>query len=346
MIKVKILNPTKDRNEPTFRPLTFIQDMLYYDYSIELTTGDDFDFMFVGMSDFWDMSMTLKDSTEWGLENLNKVTEGGDYFLFDGFDSTSLLGSYEVFEKSDAIYMFKNQLLPNREDYKNTYAYGKWWFGTGSGLDVSYDIPEDKWNRIKLSGYNLGYLLQHYHDFSPININKNIDMCAIYQAIHKPAPFHQVVAPGIQYTEHRKGAWDILNNLKKNYDIRTAKLPFEEYTKVLYNSKLSLSPFGMGEVCFRDFESMQSGTVVVKPNMNRVITKPNIYVEDETYISVDSNWSDLEEKVEKVLGNFDKYSYIVNNFREKFKKEYTLENLCLHWYNIFKNLNTVISEDI
>ena len=35
-----------------------------------------------------------------------------------------------------------------------SYAYGKWWFGTGSGLDVSYDISDDLWSRIKLSGLN------------------------------------------------------------------------------------------------------------------------------------------------------------------------------------------------
>ena len=67
MIKIKVLNPFKDRNEPTFRPLTFIRDMLYYDYSIELTTDDDFDFMFIGMSDFFDKDKSLKESTEWGL---------------------------------------------------------------------------------------------------------------------------------------------------------------------------------------------------------------------------------------------------------------------------------------
>ena len=27
MIKIKILNPTKDRNEPTFRPFFYIKDM-------------------------------------------------------------------------------------------------------------------------------------------------------------------------------------------------------------------------------------------------------------------------------------------------------------------------------
>ena len=57
LAKVKILNHTHDRNEPTFRPLTFVRDMLYSDYSIELTTDDDFDYMFIGMSDVYDMSL-------------------------------------------------------------------------------------------------------------------------------------------------------------------------------------------------------------------------------------------------------------------------------------------------
>ena len=102
----------------------------------------------------------------------------------------------------------------------------------------------------------------------------------------------------------------------------------------------------MGEICFRDFECMQFGTVIVKPNMNMVRTKPNIYIEDETYISVDLDWSNLEEKINKVLGNFNKHSYIVNNFRERFKKEYTLENLCLHWYNIFNDLPNTKEENV
>ena len=89
---------------------------------------------------------------------------------------------------------------------------------------------------------------------------------------------------------------------------------------------------------------MQWGTIIVKPNMNMVKTKPNIFIEDETYISVKPDWSDLEKKTKKVLGNYDEYSYIVNNFRQKFKEEYTLENLCLHWYNIFKDLPDIGEE--
>ena len=47
MIKVKVLNFTKDRNEPTFRPFRFIADRLR-DYSIEISVDNnlgDFDFL-------------------------------------------------------------------------------------------------------------------------------------------------------------------------------------------------------------------------------------------------------------------------------------------------------------
>ena len=339
MIKVKILNHTFDRNEPTFRPLTFIRDMLYVDYSIELTTSDDFDYMFIGMSDFLDKEKPLQESIDWGLENLSKVS--GDYFLFDGSDSTSLMGAYEVFKQSDAKYLFKNQLL-SREDYKKPTAFNKWFFGNGSDLDLGYDIPKDEWNRIKLSGYNLGYLLPQYRDFQPINKNKNIDVCAIYQAKHNYSEDHGT-RNDLLYTNHRTAAWDKLDS--KFLDIRKDKLPYQEYIQTLYDSKIAISPFGMGELCFRDFECMQFGTIFIKPSMSIVNTTPNIYENNETYVSVNYDWSDLNEKVDYILSNFDSLNEKINhNIREKFLKEYSYENLCLYYYNLFRKLDGIGEE--
>ena len=340
MIKVKVLNYNFDRNEPTFRPLTFVRDMLYADYSIELTTSDDFDYMFVGMSDFLDKKKSLNDSVEWGLENLNKVTEGGDYFLFDGSDSTSLMGAYEVFEQSNAIYLFKNQLL-SREEYKKPTSFNKWFFDNGSGLDLGYDIPKEKWNRIKLSGYNLGYLLPQYRNFQPINKNKNIDVCAIYQAEHKYNEDH-LVRNDLHYTNHRKGAWNILDS---KFDARKDKLPYQEYIQTLYNSKVAISPFGMGELCFRDFECMQFGTIIIKPSMSMINTIPNIYESNDTYLSVMYDWSNLNETIDYVLSNFDTLNERINhNIREKFINEYTYEKLCLYYYNLFSKLDDIGEE--
>ena len=125
MIKIKIQNPTIDRNRPTFNPLFVVKDMLR-DYSIDITDSNDYDYLFVGMHDFIDKKRSLQESIDYGLENLSKIT--GDYFLFDGSDSVSLMGAYEVFKQSNAIYLMKNQLLPNREDYKVPYAFNKFFF--------------------------------------------------------------------------------------------------------------------------------------------------------------------------------------------------------------------------
>ena len=344
MIKIKILNQTKGRNEPTFRPFQFIKNNLM-EYSIEITNSDDYDFLFIGMADFHDMSMTLEDSVDWGLNNIERLSQGGDYFLFDGFDSTSMLGSYEVFEKSNAIYLFKNQLLNNKDCYKNVYAYGKWWFGTGSGLDVSYDIPDEIWSRIKLSGFNLGSQLPDFHNHYKISDSKTNDVCAIYQGNHPPAPFNQVVAPGIQYTNHRSGAWDVMKEISDKCLILKGRLPKDQYLSELRKSNLALSPFGQGEICYRDFELMQFGSLMIKPDMSLINTYPNPYIKNETYVSVKHDWSDLNETIENVLDNYKDYHYIIDRFREEFKIGYTVQNMCLHWYNIFSNLNEVSHEE-
>ena len=129
MIKIKILNPKKGRNEVTFSPFLQAKNVLR-DYSIDITDSDDYDYLFLGMQDFMDKKISLKDSIDFGLEAISKID--GDYFLFDGSDSTSMMGAYEVFTQSDAIYLFKNQLLMNRDDYKVPYAFNKFFFGSGS----------------------------------------------------------------------------------------------------------------------------------------------------------------------------------------------------------------------
>ena len=341
MIKIKILNPRTNRNEPTFRPLWFIKNKLR-DYSIDITESDDYDYLFVGMHDFINKKRSLQESIDYGLENISKIT--GDYFLFEGSDSTSLMGGYEVFDQSNAIYLFKNQLLPTREHYKTPYAHNKWFWGSGSDLDLSYNISKEQWNRIKLTGWNIGHLLPHYKNFQPINENKQIDICAIFQAKHDYNEDHKSQNNHF-YCDHRGGLWNKLEGLNQKYSMVCNKLPKEQYLQTLWNSKISFSPYGMGEICFRDFECMQFGTIFIKPNQDLVHTIPNIYEDGKTYIGCKYDWSDLEEKIDYVLSNFNELNEKINlEIRKQFSKKYSYDDLCMHWYNIFKNLNEIESE--
>ena len=377
MIKVKLLNLRKGRNRDTFEPFLPVYHELRSDYGIELlyhgeeedgiipsdirkkAETSDYDYIIVGPSDFVDKNKPLQESIDWGLENLHKITEGGDYFLWDGFDSTSLFGSYEVFEQSDAIYLLKNQLLNNKQDYNKPYIAGKWFFGIDDNLGKSYDIPQDKWDKIKLSGSNLGYTYMaktlqwrgaypqyhpydgHQHRFVPSSLNKNIDVTALCLS-EVPESYEHDVRNDLLYKKHRKDFSDIVNKL--NYNVTTGYLERNKYLNNLYNSKIIISPFGQGEICYRDIEALQFGLLMIKPDMSMINTSPNIYNDGETYIACKYDGSDLEEKIQKVLGNFEKYSYIVNNFRNEFRQQYNSDKLCLHWYNMFKNLNGVTEE--
>ena len=61
----------------------------------------------------------------------------------------------------------------------------------------------------------------------------------------------------------------------------------------------------------------------------------------ETYVPVKPDWSDLNETVEKILGNYKNYLYIIDNARKKVVELYSYHNVCMHWYNFFKNLNNI-----
>jgi hypothetical protein len=104
---------------------------------------------------------------------------------------------------------------------------------------------------------------------------------------------------------------------------------------------MSLSPFGMGEVCFRDFEIIQFGSIMIKPNMEKVITYPNIYIPYETYVPCNADWSNLNEQIQYVLDNYNECKDIAENARQIMKKSFTIENLLLYWYNMIKTFDGV-----
>ena len=337
MIKVRLTDPS---NMKCFSGLIHTKDLLR-EYSIDITDSSDYDYEFVHANEFLNLSLSLEKSIDQGKENLARKT--GDYFLFHGGDSTSIMGVYEVFVDSNAKYLFKKQLL-SQEDYKKETIINKWFFGSGSILDKGYDIPDDVYNRIKLTGYNVAHNwphLQHMQDGEP---NRDIDVCAIFQGILDNGNMDHEVRTDVLYTEHRKGAWDELEKIENRYKITKGSANFQSFVNVMKRSKIGLSPFGMGELCYRDLELIQWGCLLIKPDMSKVITEPDFFKPMETYIPVKPDWSDLNETIENVLDYWNDYEYIIDNARKKVIEMYTYQNVCMYWYNFFANQNGVESE--
>ncbi|MCL4187318.1 MAG: glycosyltransferase [Rhodobacteraceae bacterium] len=73
----------------------------------------------------------------------------------------------------------------------------------------------------------------------------------------------------------------------------TERVSQERYYDEMLQARLCVSPFGFGEICWRDFEAVLCGAVLVKPDMGHVETLPDIFVPHETYLPVRWDFADL-----------------------------------------------------
>ena len=101
----------------------------------------------------------------------------------------------------------------------------------------------------------------------------------------------------------------------------TGMVPQNRYYRELKDSKIVLSPFGWGEVCFRDFEAILAGALLFKPDMSHLDTWPNVYIPHETYIPIAWDGSDLLEQTERYLCDEKERKRISSNAWEQYRKE-------------------------
>jgi spore maturation protein CgeB len=106
----------------------------------------------------------------------------------------------------------------------------------------------------------------------------------------------------------------------------TGKVAQKQYNHEVRNSRIVLSPFGWGELCFRDYEAVQSGALLVKPDMSHLETWPDIFKAGETYVPVAWDGSDVVEKCEYYLAHDNERTRIVENAYRVYRAQ--SEQLC------------------
>jgi hypothetical protein len=89
----------------------------------------------------------------------------------------------------------------------------------------------------------------------------------------------------------------------QNRGVDTKPVSYRAYINELRNAKIAVSPFGAGEMCFRDFEIILSGSLLLKPSMDHLMTWPDFFIDNENYVSVKWDFSDFDDKIESLLGN-------------------------------------------
>ena len=71
----------------------------------------------------------------------------------------------------------------------------------------------------------------------------------------------------------------------------------------MQNSIASVGPFGLGEITLRDYEVIISGSTLLKPDISFLETWPNLFIENETYVPIKWDLSNLLDTVKLLNEN-------------------------------------------
>jgi hypothetical protein len=115
------------------------------------------------------------------------------------------------------------------------------------------------------------------------------------------------------YQAMREHALDACKPFSSGSIISSDLIGFREYISELSQAKICFSPFGYGEVCWRDYEAVMLGALLVKPDMSHIETIPDVFIPDQTYVPVKWDYSDLDEKIDYYLSHENELNEIVQN---------------------------------
>ena len=122
---------------------------------------------------------------------------------------------------------------------------------------------------------------------------------------HRPNDLHARFATGGTpwYQGMRREAEAALDRLQGRVFLRGEGVPLARFMVEMRQSKVCFSPFGYGEVCWRDYEAVMAGAVLLKPDMSHIETAPDIFVPWETYAPLRWDLADFEEVVGRLAGD-------------------------------------------
>ncbi|MGE0611356.1 MAG: glycosyltransferase [Hyphomicrobiales bacterium] len=102
--------------------------------------------------------------------------------------------------------------------------------------------------------------------------------------------------------------------------LRTDKLGRRAYFGELSRSRIVVSPFGLGEITLKDFETFIAGAALLKPDMSHMETWPDFFRAGETMLTHKWDLSDLEETIERALADLDACTGIAEAAQQRYRR--------------------------
>lgn len=262
---------------------------------------------------------------------------------FDGDDDVGvlwpqLLPTVDLYIKKHC-FRDRSEYRKKRVGKSNLTDYVSRTYGTSFTSDIiptSDPVDENQIGKI-LPGWNVGLddkirRLYSTRRALPISSTKDIDI--VCRATANPEswmyPLRATVIPVIKSLEH-------------DYRVLTPEqhVTQDVYYEEMLRSKICISPFGYGEICWRDFEAVLCGCVLIKPDMSHVETEPDVFIPHETYVPVRWDFVDLPATLRRLLAHPEECERLRTNAFNVLRNYYE-DNVILHRFQqIMRSLTSV-----
>lgn len=294
------------------------------------------------------------------LNDLDRLQASVDTLIF--YDTDDSTGNIRSKELSIVDYYFKSQLLNNRDRYLEP-MYGSCLFTDYyhnkfevTDEDEAYSVPiASKSDLSKLRvGWNIGIVPKIFLPYNnrgwrviesiPNKVYQYFPWNTVFGASliwKSPASKRSVTVSGRFSTSYHRSTVEyhrkrMADKLKDYFDPK--KVSVTDYWRELRNAQILLSPFGLGEVCHRDFEGFLSGNILLKPKMNHLETWPPLFDAGETYVDVSWDMNDAEQKLNTVLDNYHEYQSIAEEGQRRYREYLVGETATERFVNHFETL--------
>jgi hypothetical protein len=266
-------------------------------------------------------------------------SKGIKIILFDNGDGAGGR-QWDMIEHVDIVV--KKQVLKDKERYTDNrgvfsympfaenYDLGKDFYKRNIEKKKEFTpCPHDQLYKIKL-GWNIGmkdyrwFPMSRYYPVGTNHFLNNIYKIPKFEPVNKERTIGSSFRGEIKsdrdiYSYQRNKVIDLFRN-RRNTDLVTGDIVSKrKYLKELKNSKTCVSPFGWGEVCYRDFEAVLSGALLIKPDMDHLETYPDIYIKNETYVPLRWDMENLEILINDILNNYEKFIPLIENAQNIYK---------------------------
>ncbi|MEP2982677.1 MAG: glycosyltransferase [Sulfitobacter sp.] len=253
---------------------------------------------------------------------------GAKCLVFDGDDDPCVIWP-EVINACDT-YIKKHQ-FSDLKAYKRGYHgktnltdYAHQTFAVDFSANIipeTLPLEEDQIAKIAL-GWNIGL------DDKIYDLSRDLSAADLCKPKTIDISCRASVAPDTWTYGMRNGAVKAMRAFEDKMRVHApdTRVPQQEYYNEMLSSWLTLSPFGYGELCWRDFEAILCGSILVKPDMSHVATYPDIFIPGETYLPVAWDYRNLEEVCVGVLQDTELRDQIRHTARQRLLEALTAQN--------------------